>query len=106
MYDDRRFDDASISRMLAERCTMKLRFTRTSFFIHGRMSRLSPMAISTVLPTASMNTMQRNAESMMMSRWLEMQSDFAMFSLFSMLTVSPLESFWITPLTKGYTNAF
>ena len=83
IYDDRRFDDANISRMDAERCTMKLRFTLTSFFIQGRMSRLSPMAISTVLPMCSTNRMHRKAESRMMSLWFEIHKALCRLSLLS-----------------------
>ena len=97
IYDDRRFDDANISRMDAERCTMKLRFTLTSFFIQGRMSRLSPMAISTVLSILPTKTRFRNAESNIISRWLEIHKAFFKFSTFSISDVSPAENFLSSP---------
>ena len=65
---------ASFSRMEAERCTMNDLLMRTSVRIQGRMSRLSPMAISTVVGKPfAINSIERKAESSTMSRWLEMK---------------------------------
>ena len=67
-------DERSISLGVRPRLTMKDLFILTKVFIHGWMSRLLPMAISTEVEKPSfMRSTSRKAESRTMSRWLEMK---------------------------------
>ena len=62
---------ASISRRPALRSTMNDLLSLTRSFIHGAASKLSPMAISQVVPKPeSMSSLSSKAESSTMSRWL------------------------------------
>ena len=71
MYSDMCFDAASSSRGGSWRCTMNDLLILTTSLIHGAASRLSPMAISVVVPApASNSSTQSSAESSTMSRWL------------------------------------
>ena len=73
MYSLSRLLLASISRRPTLRCTMNDLFTLTRVLIQGCSSKLSPMAISTVLSKPSpMSSTSSRAESSTMSRWFEM----------------------------------
>ena len=61
--------ERSISRMVSERRTMNDLLMRTSFSIHGKMSKLSPIAICVVVGKPfSMSSTLSKAESSTMSR--------------------------------------